>query len=120
MPKVRGIFCLNSQCKNYFEDNCMKIFKTNTVEISAEGRCNDFEAGTHKGYGKETVIHADNVIAGNMPLRQAAAILQSEFSRKADWYDALVASINSILHEESSEYLIRDLAVKIADRLIGE
>lgn len=32
-----------------------------------------------------------DVIAGNMTLQQAASILQSEFSKKADWYDALVA-----------------------------
>lgn len=61
-----------------------------------------------------------DIIAKNMTLQQAVTILQSEFSKKADWYDALVASINSVLREESSEYLTRDLAVKIADRLIGE
>lgn len=61
-----------------------------------------------------------DIATKNMTLQQAAAILQSEFSKKADWYDALVSSINSILQEESSEYLTRDLAVKIADRLIGE
>lgn len=53
-------------------------------------------------------------------LREAAEIVRSEFSRKADWYDALLASINNVLMEESSEYLTRGLAEKIADRLIGE
>lgn len=61
-----------------------------------------------------------NITGKNMTLQQAATILQSEFSKKADWYDALVASINSVFQEDSSEYLTRDLAVKIADRLIGE
>lgn len=61
-----------------------------------------------------------DIITKNMTLQQAVTILQSEFSKKSDWYDALVASINSALREESSEYLTRDLAVKIVDRLIGE
>lgn len=63
---------------------------------------------------------AVDITVQNMTLHQAATILQSEFSKKADWYDALLASINSVLREESSEYLIGELAVKIADRLIGE
>lgn len=61
-----------------------------------------------------------DITTKNLTLQQAVTILQSEFSKKDDWYDALVASIDSILQEESSEYLTRDLAVKIANRLIGE
>lgn len=30
-----------------------------------------------------------DIIAKNMTLQQAVTILQSEFSKKADWYDAL-------------------------------
>lgn len=52
-------------------------------------------------------------------IQEAAEIVCSEFLKKADWYDALVASINGVLMEGSSEYLTRDLAVKIADRIIG-
>lgn len=63
---------------------------------------------------------AVDIVTGNMPLQQAAIILQSEFSKKADWYDALVVSINNVLIEDSSEYLTKGLAEKIADRLIGE
>lgn len=52
MRKVRGIFCLNSKCKNCFEDNCMKIFEDDTVHISESGGCDDFEAGQHRGYAE--------------------------------------------------------------------
>lgn len=48
--KVAGVFCLNTKCKNYFEDNCMKLFENNTVHITADGRCEDFKSGRHIGY----------------------------------------------------------------------
>lgn len=56
MNKVRGIFCLNSKCKHYFEDNCMLIWETDTVHISSEGKCKDFEAGQHIGYADESAL----------------------------------------------------------------
>lgn len=56
MYKVRGIFCLNSKCKHYFEDNCMLIWETDTVHISSEGECEDFEAGQHIGYANESAL----------------------------------------------------------------
>lgn len=27
MSSRRGIFCLNSDCRHYFEDHCMKMFE---------------------------------------------------------------------------------------------
>ncbi len=53
--KVQGIFCLNSECENYFEDNCMKIFEEGTVNISKEGRCEDFKEGEYEGYVERIV-----------------------------------------------------------------
>ncbi len=50
MSKVPGIFCLNSNCKHYFEDNCMKFFEENTLNVSYDGKCGDFEQGEHEGY----------------------------------------------------------------------
>lgn len=50
MKKIRGIFCMNCNCKHYFEDNCMLIWETDTVHISSAGRCEDFESGKHIGY----------------------------------------------------------------------
>lgn len=50
MSRVPGIFCLNSDCKHYFEDNCMKFFQENTVSISRNGKCGDFEKGEYEGY----------------------------------------------------------------------
>ena len=50
MAKVRGIFCLNSKCEHYFEDSCMKILETDTVNISEAGMCADFRIGKHIGY----------------------------------------------------------------------
>ena len=56
MNKVRGIFCLNSKCKHYFEDNCMLIWETDTVHMSNEGKCEDFEAGQCIGYDDDSVL----------------------------------------------------------------
>lgn len=50
MEKVRSIFCVNKKCKNYFEDSCMKIFEDNTVHISENSQCEDFETGRYIGY----------------------------------------------------------------------
>lgn len=47
---VPGIFCLNTSCKHYFEDNCMKFFEKSTLNISADGNCEDFESGENEGY----------------------------------------------------------------------
>lgn len=48
--KLQSIFCLNVDCENYFEDNCMKIFEDNTVHISESGKCEDFKEGEYIGY----------------------------------------------------------------------
>ena len=50
MSKVRGIFCLNSNCKHYFEDSCIKILKDDSIDVSEEGRCISFESGICEGY----------------------------------------------------------------------
>ena len=50
MEKVRGIFCLNSKCKNYFEDNCMLILKKDMLRISESGTCKDFQKGKNIDY----------------------------------------------------------------------
>lgn len=48
--KIPGIFCLNANCKHYFEDNCTKFFEKSTLNISADGKCKDFEMGKNEGY----------------------------------------------------------------------
>lgn len=52
-------------------------------------------------------------------VQQAAIVLQNEFKNSAEFRSAFVASINSVLQDESSEYLTTDLAEKIAGRIIG-
>ncbi len=47
---IRGIFCLNSECKHYFEDNCMHILEKDTISIGKDGKCDTFEKGIHPGY----------------------------------------------------------------------
>lgn len=50
MNKVRGVFCLNSSCKHYFEDSCVKILQDDSIDVSEDGRCVSFEAGVCEGY----------------------------------------------------------------------
>lgn len=64
MGKVRGVFCLNSQCKHYFEDNCMLIFEADTLHISENGQCEDFELGEHIGYASQEMLDT-NVLGGD-------------------------------------------------------
>lgn len=53
---IRGIFCLNSRCEHYFEDNCMKILQEDTVRISEEGNCEDFKQGINIGYADKSAL----------------------------------------------------------------
>ncbi|MDF2842497.1 MAG: hypothetical protein K0R00_923 [Herbinix sp.] len=50
---IRGIFCLNSECRHYFEDNCMHILEKDTISISRNGKCETFEIGINIGYEQE-------------------------------------------------------------------
>lgn len=52
-------------------------------------------------------------------VQQAAVVLQNEFKNNAEFRSALIASVNNVLQDESSEYLTTGLAEKIADRIIG-
>lgn len=56
MNKIKGIFCLNSKCKHYFEDNCMLIQETGTVHISNTRQCEDLESGEYIGYADQTAL----------------------------------------------------------------
>lgn len=56
MHKIKGIFCLNSKCKHYFEDNCMLIQETGTVHISNTGQCEDLKPGEHIGYADQSSL----------------------------------------------------------------
>ena len=50
---IRGIFCLNSKCKHYFENNCMHILEKDTISVNHDGKCETFESGIHIGYKQE-------------------------------------------------------------------
>lgn len=47
---VPGIFCMNSNCKHYFEDSCLLFYEKETIEISYEGKCNSFKKGINEAY----------------------------------------------------------------------
>ena len=49
--RIPGIFCLNSGCKHYFEDNCTNFFQNHTLSISKNGMCAEFEERENKEYG---------------------------------------------------------------------
>ena len=52
-------------------------------------------------------------------VQEAAIVLRDEFMHNLESRQALIASIESVLREESSEYLVNGLAKKIADRIVG-
>ena len=51
-------------------------------------------------------------------VQEAAVVLRHEFTNNMDSRQALIASIESVLHEECSEYLLHSLAEKIANRIV--
>lgn len=52
-------------------------------------------------------------------VQEATVVLRHEFANNMDSKQALIASIESVLHEECSEYLLHGLAEKIANRIVG-
>lgn len=52
-------------------------------------------------------------------VQEAAIVLRDEFMHNLESRQALIASIESVLHEECSEYLLHGLAEKIANRIVG-
>lgn len=50
VSKVPGVFCLNSKCEHYFEDNCTLFLNANTLNITEDGKCKDFKSGENIGY----------------------------------------------------------------------
>lgn len=52
-------------------------------------------------------------------LRAAATIVQAEFQKKGDWYNALVASLHDYIHEAEGSIPYYQMAVALANRIIG-
>lgn len=40
-----NMMCMNSECKHYWEDNCMKNINEERIEIDENGKCETFEKG---------------------------------------------------------------------------
>lgn len=45
-----NMMCLNSRCKHYWEDNCMKNIDEERIVINENGLCQTFEEGINKIY----------------------------------------------------------------------
>lgn len=52
-------------------------------------------------------------------LREAADIVRKEYMQKGDWHKALVASIYGYLQETDGSIPYDQMAVELADRIIG-
>jgi len=48
------IHCENTECKHYFEDNCILNLDRKMICIDREGKCESFEQGKNEGYVAET------------------------------------------------------------------
>lgn len=44
------IMCMNSKCKHYFEDGCVKNMNGEMVVLDADGKCDNFEEGVNEAY----------------------------------------------------------------------
>lgn len=52
-----NMMCMNTECKHYWEDNCMKNLDEERIEIDADGKCTTFEKGTNELY-KQSILKA--------------------------------------------------------------
>ena len=48
---IKGNFCANSKCKNYYEDNCMLTLSNEyNIRIDSDGKCMDSVYGVSDFY----------------------------------------------------------------------
>lgn len=52
-------------------------------------------------------------------LQEAADVVRNEFMQKGDWYNALIASISGYLQETDGSVPYDQMAVELANRIIG-
>ena len=45
-----NMMCMNSKCKYYYEDNCMRNVSEERLEIDENGKCKTFEEGINDAY----------------------------------------------------------------------
>jgi hypothetical protein len=73
------------------------------------------------GSGEFVCDHAD--VLWSMNLYVAAEIVRKELMKRKDWYNALIASIygylNEYYDEEMDHWLAANMAVGLANRIIG-
>lgn len=55
----------------------------------------------------------------HMGLQVASNIVRSEFTKKGDWYNALVASIFGYLQETDGSIPYDQMAIELANRIVG-
>jgi hypothetical protein len=48
-----NMMCMNSECKHYYEDNCMRNINEERIEIDENGQCLTFEKGRSELYDCE-------------------------------------------------------------------
>jgi hypothetical protein len=48
-----NMMCMNSDCKYYWEDNCMRNINEERIEIDENGKCETFEEGVNELYNCE-------------------------------------------------------------------
>lgn len=48
-----NMMCMNSKCKFYWEDNCMRNMNEERIEINENGKCETFETGISEWYKQE-------------------------------------------------------------------
>lgn len=57
-----NMMCMNSRCKHYWEDNCMRNLNEERIEINENGVCETFEEGVNECYELEKQYTSREVI----------------------------------------------------------
>jgi hypothetical protein len=55
-----NMMCTNSQCVNYWEDNCMKNINEERIEINEYGLCETFQPGISPMYAGQEVMDGES------------------------------------------------------------
>lgn len=78
-----NMMCENSECKHYWEDNCMRNMNEERINIDASGTCTTFEEGVNELYkqenGLKVYFDGDSVwYASPYELEETALILAKD------------------------------------------
>lgn len=115
MDKVTGICCLNTNCKHFYEDNCMRIFEEKTVDISENGQCENYEKGEYIGYSDDKKNLLYSIVDKINKERERDDMLWEKYANKDDATDKAVHNARNSVYDLVIEIIKKETEINEYD-----